>query len=153
MECLADGERYCPTVAVPGDLWFPHVYEPNQDPTSDSGASLFGRWDYGPWFWPAQPIADLTANPPVNGARPLPGEAADLSNPWVYNTCIVPEAFMDTPMVNGNPYPYLDVQPTAYRFRVLNACNDRNLNLSLFVADTGGGDSATATATVLDWRG
>ena len=46
---------------------------------------------------------------------------------------------MDTMMVNGHPYPYLDVQPQAYRFRVLNACNDRNINLSLFVADNGGG--------------
>ncbi len=77
------------------------------------------------------------------------------AQPWVYDTSIVPEAFMDTMMVNGHPYPYLDVQPQAYRFRVLNACNDRNISLSLFVADTGGPTSgpntvvnATATATV-----
>ena len=70
MEHLACVRRYCLGVAVPGDLWFPHVLEPNQDPNSDSGASLFGRWDYGPWFWPAQPIAALTANPPVEAPRP-----------------------------------------------------------------------------------
>ena len=55
---------------------------------------------------------------------------------------------MDTPVVNGCAYPYLDVQPTAYRFRILNACNDRNLNLSLFTDATGGGSGATATATL-----
>ena len=36
----------------PGDLWFPHVYMPNQNPNSDTGALDWGRWDYGPWFWP-----------------------------------------------------------------------------------------------------
>ena len=122
---------------VPGDLWFPHKYEPNQDPTSLSGASLFGRWDYGPWFWP-----------PMPSALPLPGENPNLSNPWVYSQSIVPEAFMDTMLVNGTAYPYLEVQPTAYRIRLLNACNDRNLNLSMFVADTGGGSGASFTATV-----
>ena len=40
----------------PGDLWFPHVYEPNQDPSAGAGGvNPFGRWDYGPWFWPTVP--------------------------------------------------------------------------------------------------
>jgi FtsP/CotA-like multicopper oxidase with cupredoxin domain len=148
---------------LPGDLWFPHKYEPNQDPTSETGASLFGRWDYGPWFWPPVPtsVAPLPANPGY--AHLLPGEASDFSNPWIYNNTIVPEAFMDTMMVNGNVYPYASVSPQTYRFRILNACNDRNLNLQMYVADTGGADYsdqyltpnvpnpakvATATATV-----
>jgi FtsP/CotA-like multicopper oxidase with cupredoxin domain len=100
-----------------GDLWFPHVYETNQWPTNPdlSGANNFGRWDYGPWFWPIFPVA-------------IPGlPTMDVTG--------VPEAFMDTPVVNGTAYPYLDVQPTAYRFRILNACNDRMLNLSMFVSD------------------
>ena len=33
--------------------------------------------------------------------------------------------FMDTPMVNGTVYPYMEVEPRAYRFRILNAGNDR----------------------------
>jgi FtsP/CotA-like multicopper oxidase with cupredoxin domain len=94
------------------DLWFPHVYMPNQDPTSATGEAPFGRWDYGPWFWPIFP---------VEGEIPLVSS--------------VPESFMDTPIVNGTAYPYVTVQPTEYRFRVLNACNDRMLNLSLFLAD------------------
>ena len=38
-------------------------------------------------------------------------------------------------MVNGTPYPYVTLPPTAVRFRILNACDDRSLNLSLFIAD------------------
>jgi FtsP/CotA-like multicopper oxidase with cupredoxin domain len=34
-----------------------------------------------------------------------------------------PEAFMDTMVVNGQPYPYLNVAATKYRLRILNACN------------------------------
>ena len=98
-----------------GDLWFPHVYEANQDPYSPDGANPFGRWDYGPWFWP-----------PVN---------VDPANAVLPDPSTTPEAFMDTPIVNGTAYPYVQVQPRAYRFRILNACNDRTLNLSLFYAD------------------
>jgi FtsP/CotA-like multicopper oxidase with cupredoxin domain len=145
--------------AVQGDLWFPHKYEPNQDPSAviggiATGNSLFGRWDYGPWFWPPTPTTTAPGPGPVGTTHLLPGEATDFSNPWVYNTSIVPEAFMDTMLVNGTAYPYLSVNPTAYRVRLLNACNDRNLNLSMFVADTGGtdysvpGNQATATAAV-----
>ncbi|MFH1596461.1 MAG: multicopper oxidase domain-containing protein [Pseudomonadota bacterium] len=111
---------------VAGDLWLPHVYETNQ--ASTTTMNPYGRWDYGPWFWP--PTA-----PPTG---PLPTD-----------TSIVPEAFMDTMLVNGSAYPYLQVQPTAYRFRILNACNDRNLNLSLFFDSTGGGGfGAIAVATI-----
>ena len=100
-----------------GDLWFPHVYEANQDPASPDGANPFGRWDYGPWFWP-----------PVN----IDPKYAKLPDPST-----TPEAFMDTPVINGTAYPYLTVEPKAYRFRILNASNDRALNLSLFYADPG----------------
>ena len=100
-----------------GNLWYPHVYVPNQWPDNpdQSGANPFGRWDYGPWFWPPWPVA--VPNPPV--------------------VSHVPEAFMDTPLVNGQPYPYVEVQPTLYRLRILNACNDRMLNLQLYRASAG----------------
>jgi FtsP/CotA-like multicopper oxidase with cupredoxin domain len=93
----------------PGDLWFPHIYEPNQDPTAADGMNPTGRWDYGPWFWPVFPAK-----------TPLPEPS------------MVPEAFMDTILVNGSAYPYLVVEPKAYRFRILNASNDRYLNLQLY---------------------
>ena len=41
------------------------------------------------------------------------------------------ESFNDTPIVNGTAYPTLTVEPKAYRFRILNAANDRFFNLSL----------------------
>jgi FtsP/CotA-like multicopper oxidase with cupredoxin domain len=101
-----------------GDLWFPHVYETNQDPNSFDGTNPVGRWDYGPWFWPIFPAPE---------ALPT-GVYGDATT--------TPEAFMDTPVVNGTAYPSLTVQPKAYRFRVLNASNDRFLNLGLYVADS-----------------
>jgi FtsP/CotA-like multicopper oxidase with cupredoxin domain len=123
-----------PAWGQPGDLWFPHVYETNQDPTAADGTNAYGRWDYGPWFWPPQPASDIIG--------PIPA-----------NTTIVPEAFCDTPLINGTAYPYMEVEPRAYRFRLLNACNDRYINLQTYYADTGNmgvpfaGVPATATAT------
>jgi FtsP/CotA-like multicopper oxidase with cupredoxin domain len=102
-----------------GSLWFPHVYMPNQDPANPEGANPMGRWDYGPWFWPP--------------AIPMHGPVA-LGVPGTPNPSLVPESFMDTPLVNGTPYPYLKVGRKAYRFRILNACNDRSLNLQIYFA-------------------
>jgi spore coat protein A len=45
--------------------------------------------------------------------------------PWV------PEAFGEAMMVNGKMFPYLDVEPRHYRFRLLNASNGRFFHLSL----------------------
>jgi len=42
---------------------------------------------------------------------------------------------MDTPVINGTAYPTLTVDPKAYRFRILNASNDRYINLGLYKAD------------------
>ena len=71
-----------------------------------------------------------------------------MNNPQNYPTSVVPESFMDVMMVNGTVYPYLTVEPKAYRFRILNACNDRFLNLQLYLDASGGGTGATATAIV-----
>ena len=101
-----------------GDLWFPHVYMANQNPGDAwTGANPLGRWDYGPWFWPPQQPGSLD---------PLP------------KLSTVPEAFMDTMIVNGTPYPYLNVPAEKVRLRILNASNDRMLNLQLYQADTTG---------------
>lgn len=125
-----------PGMLMTGDLWFPHVYMPNQNPYDDSGANPFGRWDYGPWFWPPlTPTAGLkhgeVANPyydPINA----PWEPPVM--PGTPNVSMVMEAFMDTPVINGTAYPVLSVERKAYRFRILNACNDRFLNLQLYFA-------------------
>ena len=115
-----------------GDLWFPHVYMTNQNPWDIEGANAMGRWDYGPWFWP--PFTGLLYGPVANpyASTYAPWEPPQI--PGIPNPTIVPEAFMDTPMVNGAVYPYIELGPHAYRFRILNGCNDRYLNLQLYYA-------------------
>ncbi len=49
----------------------------------------------------------------------------DPARPWVA------EVFGNVMLVNGKAFPYLDVEPRAYRFRVLNASNGRFWRLSL----------------------
>ncbi len=53
------------------------------------------------------------------------------------------EQFNDTPIVNGTAYPTITVEPKAYRFRVLNAANDRFFNFQWYV-----GDPTTASTVV-----
>ncbi|MGD0017457.1 MAG: hypothetical protein ABSC38_08105, partial [Verrucomicrobiia bacterium] len=115
-----------------GDLWFPHVYMPNQNPIDPMGMNAVGRWDYNTWMYPPQtgqiigPVPNPLANPAINEPPQNPGTPLPT---------ITPETFCDTPIVNGTAYPTLKVQPTAYRFRILNAANDRTLNLQLYYAD------------------
>jgi FtsP/CotA-like multicopper oxidase with cupredoxin domain/fibronectin type 3 domain-containing protein len=113
-----------------GNLWFPHVYMPNQNPWDLGGAAAMGRWDYGPWFWP--PYTGLVNGPVANPYAANPGEPPQI--PGTPNPSLVPEGFMDTPVINGTVYPYMTVQPKAYRFRILNAANDRFWNLQLYQA-------------------
>ena len=118
-----------------GNLWFPHVYMPNQNPSDITGANAMGRWDYGPWFWP--PFTGITngAVPnPLFGTSPTEGQ----QNPGTPTPTAVPEAFMDTTLVDGQAYPYMNVGQKAYRFRVLNASNDRTMNLQLYYAAADG---------------
>lgn len=134
-----------------GDLWFPHVYTPNQNPADMGGANAFGRWDYGPWFFPPQtslsaagtgPLGPNTAVTVPCTSAAFPGQllAPTAANnylegcPIIPNPSGTPEAFMDSPLVNGKAYPVLHVAPAAYRFQILSAGNDRTLNLSLFIA-------------------
>ena len=99
-----------------GDLFFPHVYETNQDPNSIDGTNPVGRWDWGPWFWPVFP-----------SQYSLPtGAYGDVTT--------TPEAFMDTPTVNGQAYPTLTVDPKTYRFRILAIGNDRSFNFGFYEA-------------------
>jgi FtsP/CotA-like multicopper oxidase with cupredoxin domain len=96
-----------------GNLWMPHEYMPNEDIYNPLGYNVMGRWDYGPFINPALIPVNLTLPSPT----------------------IVPEAFGDTMIVNGCAFPYVTLPPTAVRFRILNACNDRFLNLQFYLAD------------------
>lgn len=95
-----------------GNLWLPHEYMPNEDVFDPAGFNPFGRWDYGPWMIPA-----MTA---LNNTLPSP--------------TLIPEAYGDTPIVNGTAFPYVTLPPKPVRLRILNACNDRFLNLQLYYA-------------------
>lgn len=55
-----------------------------------------------------------------DGSFYYPGEAMNGFKP-----SIVPEFFGDTAVVNGKIWPYLEVDPTLYRFRILNGSNGR----------------------------
>jgi FtsP/CotA-like multicopper oxidase with cupredoxin domain len=133
-----------------GSLWTPHVYMPAQNPGDPSGMSAFGRWMYGPWFWPPaknakyppidNPYYDPTCDPDV---QPFCEPAQIPSTP---NVSVGMEAFNDTPIVNGTAYPTTTVDPKAYRYRVLNAANDRFWNLSWYVADSTGTEVALKPA-------
>jgi FtsP/CotA-like multicopper oxidase with cupredoxin domain len=53
------------------------------------------------------------------------GEPSDVSPIWN------PEFFGNTMVVNGRTWPYLEVEPRRYRFRILNGCNSRFLILAM----------------------
>lgn len=147
-----------------GNFWFPHIYMTNQWPGNPDGSNTnpMGRWDYAGWFWPpfnGQP-GQYTVRGEVNCPAPYdstmmcpgvpaPGDAAPATevsgatHQGVGSTVsLTPEAFLDTPVVNGTPYPSLTVDPKAYRFRILSIANERTFNLSWFLAcDSTGGTS------------
>lgn len=131
-----------------GNLWLPHVYSPAQNPGDIEGVNQFGRWMYGPWFWPptnsidygpvANPYYNPNCDPDVQWCEPplMPGTP--------YNSMGM-EAFMDTPVINGTAYPTLTVDPKPYRLRILNAANDRFFNLSLYQAVDAAGNPCDGT--------
>ena len=68
------------------------------------------------------------------------GGSSDVSPIWN------PEFFGNTMVVNGDSWPYLEVEPRRYRFRLLNGSNSRFLILSSEVQDS------TNTAPLDFWR-
>ncbi|BCJ50562.1 hypothetical protein Asp14428_20370 [Actinoplanes sp. NBRC 14428] len=135
-----------------GQLWAPHVYMPAQNPGDTSGVNAFGRWAYGPWFWP--PTSGVT-NGPIANPYYDPACDADTAGwceppliPGTPNVSMGMEAFNDTPLVNGTAYPTVTVDPKSYRFRILNAANDRFWNLQFYQADQSGTEVALNAAEV-----
>ncbi|MEM3384163.1 MAG: multicopper oxidase domain-containing protein [Nitrososphaeria archaeon] len=123
----------------PGSLWYPHVYMPLENPSDRSGWNPWGRWAYGPWFWPPAKVPyGPVPNPYYNGG--IPNEYGIVEPYWIPGVPSIStpgEAWFDTPVINGEAYPYLEVEPKAYRFRILNAADDRFWNLQLYVATSG----------------
>jgi len=96
----------------PGDLFYPHEYEPNTFP--DGTPNPKGRFDLG----------SVDGQPPAQGTMPLPPAS------------IVPEGFMDTILVNGGVYPKVSVPPQRVRFRMLNGSQARFYHLNLYQEDS-----------------
>ena len=142
---------------IPGDLWWPHVYMPAQNPFSPDGSGVapLGRWVYGPWFFPPTPVCGSDPE----AVKPYCIDFGTVPNPYYDPNCVpdptdnnnfcqppeIPgtpnvswgaEAFLDTMMVNGTVYPTVTLEPKQYRFRILNAAHDRFLNLQLYLADS-----------------
>ncbi len=61
---------------------------------------------------------------------------------------IIPEFFGDTMLANGTVFPQATVEARRYRFRILNACQARFLNLQLYV-DDGSPDGITLNPATL----
>ena len=110
--------------AAIGQPLVPHVYMPNQNPSDIMRRERHGPLGLRPLVLAAlhRPDARADAEPVLRPDHRAVG-AADI--PGTPNPSVVPEGFMDTPWSTARPIPYLNVEPKAYRFRILNACNDR----------------------------
>lgn len=139
-----------------GDLWYHHVYMPAQNPGDPSGMSAYGRWMYGPWFWPpANPMHGPIDNPyydhncnlddPTTWQYQTDPYCEPKQIPGTPNISAGMEQFNDTPLVNGVAYPTVTLEAKSYRLRILNAANDRFFNLQWYIADpTTGTESEVA---------
>jgi spore coat protein A len=96
---------------APGDLFYPPAYLPNV--FANGMMNPKGKWDWGP-----------TVDPPAQNTLPLPYPS------------IVAEGFFDTMLVNGAPYPSVNVPPQRVRIRMLNASQARFLHLNLYAEDS-----------------
>jgi spore coat protein A, manganese oxidase len=131
------------------------VYYTNQQPQMP--ASLLWFHDHGLGTTRLNVLAGLAAAYIVRdefdtGAEPnpagIPGGPYEvpliiqdrLFNPdgtFLYPTSDIPgavwigEYFGDVMLVNGKVWPFLEVEPRLYRFRILNGCNARILNLNI----------------------
>ena len=72
-------------------------------------------------------VQDRQFNP--DGSLLYPVAPASAHGPWIG------EYFGDVMLVNGKIWPKLAVEPAVYRFRVLNGCNARIMDLRIWSAD------------------
>jgi spore coat protein A len=72
-------------------------------------------------------VSDRSFNPDGSLFYPNRPDPGDLANPKarIPKPSIVPEFFGDTILVNGKVWPFFNVEPRKYRFRILNASNAR----------------------------
>jgi spore coat protein A len=96
-----------------------------QDRSFNADGSLFYPGDRA--FFEGLAVKDLKI--PFIGDKQFPSDISPIWNP---------EAFFNTMVVNGVSWPSLEVAQAKYRLRLLDGCNSRFLNLSLFVVNPDG---------------
>ncbi len=122
-------------------FWPPFVNIQNgqiANPYYDPNCNTTTSYCEGPYI-PGVPNGSLTnvssGGDATKNIQPTNGGVLDNSTGQVTESPSgTPEAFNDTPIVNGTAYPYMTVDPKPYRFRILSVGNDRMLNLSWVVA-------------------
>ncbi len=79
-----------------GSFWYHHVYMPAQNPGDPSGMSAYGRWMYGPWFWPP-----ATGTKTVRSRTRTTTRRCNLDDPatWQYQT----DPFCEPEQIPGTP--------------------------------------------------
>ena len=84
-------------------------------------------------------VQDRQFNP--DGSLLYPVAPVSTNGPWIG------EYFGDLMLVNGKIWPKLTVEPAVYRFRVLNGCNARIMDLHISAADGGAAVPMTIIGT------
>jgi spore coat protein A, manganese oxidase len=102
-----------PDIAIEDPTWF--------DVTAPKSHTIGSLWYPHVYEKPSRRDADRTYSP---------------------DPSCVPEMFGETMLVNGTMYPVANVEARRYRFRLLNACQARFLNIQLYLAD-GSADGIT----------
>jgi spore coat protein A len=74
------------------------------------------------------PDGSLFYSPPNNGVQAV--------NPAYPHPVWIPEYFGDTAVVNGKAYPFCNLEPRRYRFRIINGSNARFYNMWFQVGNT-----------------
>ena len=97
------------------------------------------------------PLAIQDRSFTVDGALFYPDTRAffdEFGGPYIPDSDVSPiwnpEVFGNAMLVNGKTWPFLDVEPRRYRFRILNGCNGRFLMLKLVTGDPAARPAAAA---------
>ena len=92
-----------------GNLWLPARVHAEPEPMGPRRRQRHGPLGLQPLVLPAHGSAPAVNGPVPNPLYPQVASASRPQNPGTPNPTIVPEAFMDTPLVNGTAYPFLKV--------------------------------------------
>jgi FtsP/CotA-like multicopper oxidase with cupredoxin domain len=135
------GEGLAETNLVPGRNKYREIPIVIQDRSFNADGSLF--YPDNRAFFEGLNVAGTAGTPAAQfpGAPELQIDldpaTSDIAPIWN------PEAFFNTMVVNGVSWPKLEVAPAQYRFRLLNGCNSRFLNLALTVTNPADNTKAT----------